>query len=346
MPACARKEIVRQGKYGIYHCWSRCVRRAFLLGHDKLTGNDYNHRREWIIERLRLLVSNFVIDVGFLAILSNHFHVVLRTNPRRIKRMGDWEIARRWLRVYPGRRVLDGKWPEPTEEQVKELAADKDKIKKLRKRLSNISWFMAALSEYIARRSNAEDDCTGRFWEGRFGCREVTDESALLICGLYVDLNQIRAGEALMPEESEHCSIWYRIQAYRQLQKADWIGPLADHWLAPLTLQEDELGDGVYDEESGTWRKGLLPLSLEEYLTLLDFTGRQIREGKKGAIPADVAPILERLGVEPGAFVLTVKNFPKLFRRMAGRAEQMTERAAEAGRRWFQGVRHAACVFT
>ena len=89
MPACARKEIVRQGKYGIYHCWSRCVRRAFLLGHDKLTGNDYNHRREWMIERLRLLVSNFVIDVGFLAILSNHLHVVLRTNPRRIQRMGD-----------------------------------------------------------------------------------------------------------------------------------------------------------------------------------------------------------------------------------------------------------------
>ena len=97
MPACARKEIIRQGKYGIFHCWSRCVRRGFLLGYDDLTKTDYNHRRLWVIERLEFLTANFVIDVAFLAVMSNHLHLVLRTNPRRIKRMGAWEIARRWL---------------------------------------------------------------------------------------------------------------------------------------------------------------------------------------------------------------------------------------------------------
>ena len=103
---------MRDGEPGIFHCWQRCVRRAFLLGIDSLTGKDFNHRRQWMIERLELLVANFVIDVGFLAILSNHFHLVLRTNPRLVKRMGTWEVARRWLRVYPGRRVLDGNWIE------------------------------------------------------------------------------------------------------------------------------------------------------------------------------------------------------------------------------------------
>jgi hypothetical protein len=132
--------------------------------------------------------------------------------------MGSWEVARRWLRLYPGRRLLDGSWVEPTEDQVRALAADKEKTQTLRKRLFNISWFMAALSEYIARRSNRDDSCTGRFWEGRFACREITHESALLVCGMYVDLNPIRAGEAWTPEEASHCSVSFRLRARAEAQ--------------------------------------------------------------------------------------------------------------------------------
>ena len=194
MPGCARREIVREGEPGIFHCWSRCVRRAFLLGKDPLTGRDNSHRRDWIIDRLELLAANFAIDVAFLAILSNHFHLVLRTSPRLVKRMGSWEVARRWLSIFPGRRVLDGNWITPTEDQVKALAEDKEEIAKLRKRLASLSWFMSALSEYIARRSNAEDECPGRFFEGRFQCREVRSEGGLLVNGIYVDLNQLRTG--------------------------------------------------------------------------------------------------------------------------------------------------------
>ncbi len=72
MPACARKEILRHGQPGIYHVFTRCVRQAFLLGTDPLTGRDYNHRRTWFVERLQLLTANFVIDVGFASIMSNH----------------------------------------------------------------------------------------------------------------------------------------------------------------------------------------------------------------------------------------------------------------------------------
>ena len=163
MASCARREIVRPGAAGIFHCWQRCVRRAYLLGKDPLTGKDHSHRREWFIERLRLLVSCFAIDVAFEAILSNHFHLVLRTNPRLVKRMGDFEVARRWLRVYPGKRVLDGNWIEPTDKQIEALVANKAKLAVVRKQLSSISSFMAALSEYIARRANADDGCDGRF---------------------------------------------------------------------------------------------------------------------------------------------------------------------------------------
>ena len=142
MPACARKEIAQPGRPGVFLIYSQCVRQAFLLGIDRNTGRDYNHRRLWFIDRLQLLTANFVIDVGFAAIMSNHFHLVLRTSPRLVKRMGSWEVARRWLRIYPGKRVLDGPWIEPTEEQVKALAEDKERIAKIRKQLSDVSWIL------------------------------------------------------------------------------------------------------------------------------------------------------------------------------------------------------------
>ncbi len=170
--------------------------------------------------------------------MSNHLHLVLRTTPRLVKRMGNFEVARRWLRVYPGHWVLDGNWIEPSEEHVKELAEDTDKIAIIRKRLSNVSWFMAALAEYVARRSNGQDRVSGRFFEGRFRCREITNEGALLVCGMYVDLNQIRAGEARSPEESQRCSVWYRIQAGIRLERNSQ-GQAVDHWLAPLTLKQN-----------------------------------------------------------------------------------------------------------
>ena len=87
-------------------------------------------------------------------------------------------------------------------------------------------------------------------------------------------------------------------------------------------------------------------MSLDDYLRLLDWSGRELCAGKRGAIPADLAPILERLGVEADEFLDTLNDFPRLFPRMAGRVEQMMDRAKEAGRRWFHGVRPAARVFT
>jgi hypothetical protein len=343
MPACARREIVREGMPGIFHCWTRCVRRAFLLGKDPLTGNDYNHRRLWVEDRLQLLVTSFTIDVAFLGVMSNHLHLVLRTNPRLVKRMGDFEVARRWLRVYPGRRVLDGNWIEPTEEQVTALVQDQEKITHIRRRLGNISWFMSGLCEYIARRANGEDGCDGRFFSGRFACREVTSEGALLVCGIYVDLNQIRAGEAATPETSRHCSVWFRIQAQHGGRMKS-LRPV-DRWLAPLTLRADHVGDVPSSSGFRASDKGLLDISLSDYLRLLDWSGRQIRSGKRGAIPGDLVPILQRLAIEPDEFLDTVENFPRLFPRLAGKAEQILERAQAVNRRWLHGVRPAARVF-
>ena len=148
---------------------------------------------------------------------------------------------------------------------MKALAEDKRKIEVLRKRLSNISWFMAAFSEYLARRSNQEDQCTGRFFEGRFQCREVTTEGALLVCGMYVDLNQIRAGEAHTPEQSTRCSVGIRIQARQR--KTGKESHLSDHWLAALELDPQQLGDVPSKGEYRAGDKGLLPTHHEPALS-------------------------------------------------------------------------------
>jgi hypothetical protein len=290
-------------------------------------------------------VSCFCIDACFDATMSNHLHIVLRVLPRLAKRMADKEVARRWLRVFPGKRVLDGNWVEPTEKEVERLANDKKRLDKIRRRLGSISWFMGALCEYIARRANHEEGKSGRFWEGRFGCREITDEAGLLVCGIYVDLNQIRAGEASRPEDSQQCSVWYRLRAYLNQRHPEKHTLPADYWLAPLTIGSNQ---PIVPAASGlrACDRGLLDMSFEKYLQTLEWVGQQGREGKlQGKIPSNVAPILERLGIQPDMFVLAVNSLPALFKRVVGPAEDLRQRAKRAGRRWFQGVRAAAKVF-
>ena len=217
MPSCPRRDIVRQGEVGIYHCWSRCVRRAFLCGRDLVGGRNYDHRRSWISQFQKRLAALFGVEVCFHAEMSNHMHLVLRTRPDVVKEWTDEEVVRRWLTVTHLTRSGDGETVhELSDARIAVELADTDRIASLRQRLGSISYFMAALCEHIARRSNREDDCRGSFWESRFGCRELIDEAAILACGVYVDLNQIRAGEATTPESSQYTSAGDRSRAFQQ----------------------------------------------------------------------------------------------------------------------------------
>ena len=96
MPANARKYIVREGEIGTYHCWSRCVQRAFLCGYDPVTQRDFDYRRGWIEDLLVYLASVFAIDVGNYSVLSNHLHALLRTRP---------DLAALWSAEEQGRRA-------------------------------------------------------------------------------------------------------------------------------------------------------------------------------------------------------------------------------------------------
>ncbi len=79
--------------------------------------------------------------------------------------------------------------------------------------ISNISWFMQAQSEPIARLANKQDGCTGRFWGGRFWAQRIVDEAGLLAYSMHVDLNPVRAALADSPDGAVYTSAYDRIKA-------------------------------------------------------------------------------------------------------------------------------------
>ncbi len=93
MPTYARGQIVVEDQVGVYHCIARCVRRAFLCGVDPYTGQDFSHRKEWILDRMRELAGLFAIEVCGYSVMSNHLHLVLRNRRDIAEQWSDDEIA-------------------------------------------------------------------------------------------------------------------------------------------------------------------------------------------------------------------------------------------------------------
>ncbi|HEX7377547.1 MAG TPA: hypothetical protein VF278_10570 [Pirellulales bacterium] len=352
MPAYARCEIVDEINVGVYHCVSRCVRRAFLCGQDPLSSQNFDHRKNWIQDGMESLAGIFAVDVLGFSVMSNHIHVVLRNRPDLAAEWSDEEVARRWWRLHPLRRNEGGSPAEPNAQEMAALLADVDAIAEHRRRLSSISWWMRSLCEPIARRANREDRCTGRFWEGRFKSQALLDEAAMLACSIYVDLNPIRARLAETPETSAFTAAFERIAA-RQATAANTAsaaelvgGAACDAWLSPVP---DADAGGARRElplpSARASNRGFLPLSLDDYLLLLDWTGRQVCSDKPGAIPADLLPILQRLAINAETWLDTINSFGRRFHRAVGRAANMAARAGRSGKQWFQGTAFSRLAF-
>ncbi len=347
MVACARRKLLGGERQAVFHCWTRCVRRAFLCGRDPHTHKDYSHRRDWIVRREEQLAGLFAIEIEFRAELSNHLHNVLRTLPRVARRWSAHEVARRWLTITKLAKWLSDDLPQPDPQRVEQLAKDKKKIDKLRRRLSSVSWFMGILCENIARRANAEDDCTGRFWENRFRCRECADASAILLCGIYVDLNPYRAGEAESPEKARYTSLFQRLQAQGMRKNA---ADRPDAWLGELTLPPERKSDEALAYASRSGRRasdqGILPISLADYVKLLQWTAQQLRSGQRSTIPHDLAAVLDHLNVKHDAWLETVEQYEEGFGHAVGRPASLVAVAQRMELKHLKGVSACRSAFT
>jgi len=347
MPRLARYEVIDPEQVQVMHCVQRCVRRAFLCGQDPWSGHSFEHRRQWIRQRLEFLASVFGIDCLTYTVLSNHLHVVLRSRPDVVAGWSDKEVAARWLRLFPKRRNKDGSPAEPKKPEIDMIVNDPEVLAERRRRLSDISWWMRCTAENVARRANREDECTGRFWEGRFKAQLLLDEASLLACAAYVDLNPIRAALAETPEESEFTGAKDRIDDLRERNDRTRISMhqwersqqrKKSGWMSPIEIDERNDAVGVDADASGrrASRKGFLSISLSQYLELLDWTGRQLRAGKVGSIPEHLAPILSRIGLDCHDWCDLMSRFGKVFKRAAGTADHLADEAQRRGVAWIQ----------
>jgi REP element-mobilizing transposase RayT len=347
MPRLARYEVMDPAEVQVLHCVQRCVRRAFLCGDDPLSGQSFEHRREWIRQRLEFLASVFGVDCLTYTVLSNHLHVVLRSRPDVVASWSDEEVAVRWLRLFPRRRDKDGSPAEPQKPEIDMIVNDPEVLAERRRRLSDVSWWMRCTAENVARRANREDECTGRFWEGRFKTQLLLDEASLLACAAYVDLNPIRAALAETPEESEFTGAKDRIDDLavradrRRMSTHQWERSRRrkkSGWMSPIEIDERDDALGPDAESSGrrASRKGFLSISMLQYLELLDWTGRALRAGKSGSIPQHLAPILSRIGLDSHGWCDLVSKFGKVFKRAAGTADHLADEAERRGIGWMQ----------
>ncbi len=345
MARLARGEVINPNEVQVVHCVQRCVRRAFLCGEDSVTGKSFEHRREWIRQRLEFLASVFAIDCLTYTVMHNHIHLVLRSRPDVLATWSDQDVARRWLQVFPQRRNKDGSPAEPTEAEINMIVNDAERVAERRGRLSDLSWWMRCTAENIARRSNAEDQVTGHFWEGRYKAVLLLDEASLLACSAYVDLNPIRAAIAKTLETSSYTGVKDRIDDLTQRQGAkgssthDWERSRTRQksgWLSPIEINERDDAIGADVESSGrrASKKGFLSISMLSYLELLDWTGRQMRDDESGVIPADLAPILSRMGLDCHSWCDLVKKFGRMFKRAAGTVQSLADEAARRSRKW------------
>ncbi|MGL4220213.1 MAG: transposase, partial [Shewanella sp.] len=235
-----------------YHCCSRVVRRAFLCGDDAYSGKNYDHRRGWVESLLFELEAVFAIDIAAFAVMSNHLHVVLRVDIDSANRWTDREVLEQWHRLFKGDELTQ-KFAKGELVEAHEVSRLKHSIAIYRSRLCDISWFMRCLNEPIARQANQEDNCTGRFWEGRFKSQALLDEAAVLACMTYVDLNPIRAQLADTPEQSDHTSIQLRIRAALKGEQTSNLLPF--------------IGNECDKQPKG------IAFSLTDYLQLVEDTG-------------------------------------------------------------------------
>jgi len=261
------------------------------------------------VDRIKLLSSVFAIDMCAYAVMSNHYHLVIRINADEARQWSDEEVAKRWMQIFSGPPLMHQFLTNASLTKT-ELEYVAGLFSAWRERLCDLSWFMRCLNESIARMANSEDQCTGRFWEGRFKSQALLDVRAVLACMTYVDLNPIRAAMAKTPEQSDYTSIQARI-----------LHP-EDYFLRPFIDKDEDIG---------------IPFKLKDYLELVDWAGKEIKRNKPGYIPAQVPPILTRLGMNAAPVLDYISRADQPTFRALGPVSLLRAFAQSIGQRFVKG---------
>lgn len=255
MPRGSRLKFL--GDRGVYHVLSQTVRQAPLF--------DSDERKEWIYKHVVWLSGIFYVDVHAIAVMSNHYHLVLRVekptpNERDIQsRFEDYQKARRHQRRW-GSWLLD-EWV---------------------RKLTDLSWFMKLLNEDIARYINRLDGKRGHVMGDRYRSILIEDGIGVLQCMAYAELNCVRAGLCDSPLEYRFCSAGRYHQGgpehagvtFPNLKTFSFLGsPVAQQ--KAFALFVDHLArtykgqDAVFPKEYGGIEKLVDDTSIEDFADLV-----------------------------------------------------------------------------
>ena len=338
-----------------YHCISHCVRRAFLCGDDPVSGKNLDHRKRWIVTRIRQLAAQFSVEVCAYAIMSNHYHLVLHVDNDQANAWSDEEVIKRWTALFPRNGLLIKTLQKNQKARVAKKQL-RQYISLWRERLMDISWFMRCLNETVARQANLEDNCKGRFWEGRFKSQALLDEKSLLTCMAYVDLNPIRTGVSVSLDSSDFTSIQERLishakkvknRSYRQQRLLNRRS--ARHLIGHQTSEKK------YGSALQGFSRSILPLTQQNYLELLETTSKVLGLTPKKRARAihlleNKQSALKNIGISSEAWLDSVTTFNKHYSIAAGTEDSLVlfhNSRIEAGasfkhpHKWIRGV-HAA----
>ena len=256
--------------------------------------------------------------------MSNHVHLVIKLLPNQIDDWTNDDVLKRWTSMFKGPLLVQKHQRGEKLAKAEQTVVD-EIIQTYRERLGNLGWFMKCLNEPIARMANKEDGCTGHFWEARYKSQPLLTEEALLSCMAYVDLNPVRAAMAATPEESEHTSIKERIKPSLDLS-ACISDLLQSHQLNHFYFSYKPLlvfdGNTTCEEQLG------ILFNIEDYLQLVDQTGRSIRDDKRGAIALHLPPILECLGIDQKTWLNNTTTFEAIYQQRFARKRQRIHKTA------------------
>lgn len=309
MVAGPRKDVYDPTKSGCYHCFTHTMNDVWFT----------DEEQRQLMMRVELLAGIFSIDVANFAIMSNHYHLLLRSRPELIKDWSDAEVIRRYSRLNSKRLVLKD---ELDSEAIEALLSEKQKLELYRVRLGDISWFMRMLNESVACEFNVRHNRKNPVWSSRFKMQALLEDKAILACAVYIDLNHIRAGITKTINESRCNSIYLRIhdivKYLRHLRSLDGnaqaeldeeastfcegdIANLSNQsprerplsgWLLPV----HQAGDGSTASNRRASDTGLLNMTEGEYISLVEASAQIPHPDKPCYQDPKLPPLAERLG--------------------------------------------------
>jgi len=132
------------------HFVGQALRRVFSCEKDSTISRSFEHRRQWIEDRLYELAGIFSIDLCGYAVMSNHYHVVLHMDQSLASEWTAHDVIEQWHQLFSG-NFLSQRYQRSETLSGAESTALSECVETWRSRLMDISWFMRVFNEGIAR---------------------------------------------------------------------------------------------------------------------------------------------------------------------------------------------------